>query len=51
MIEPLSYQETMWELGKTQADARLKRINQELESYEQLANQEAEKTAPTFGLR
>lgn len=50
-LEPLSYQETMWELEKTQADNKLKRINAQLESYDQLVSQESEKTAPTFGLR
>ena len=50
-LEPLSYQETMWELEKNSADMKLKRINANLETYEQLASQEAEKSAPTFGLR
>ena len=50
-LEPLSYQETMWELEKTQADNKLKRINSQLESYDQLVSSESEKTAPTFGLR
>jgi len=50
-LEPLTYQETMWELEKNSADMKLKRINANLESYEQLASQEAEKSAPTFGLR
>ena len=50
-LEPLSYQETMWELEKTQADNKLKRINSQLESYDQLVSTESEKTAPTFGLR
>ncbi len=50
-LEPLNYQETMWELEKTQADNKLKRINAQLESYDQLVSQESEKSAPTFGLR
>ena len=50
-LEPLNYQETMWELEKTQADNKLKRINAQLESYDQLVSSESEKTAPTFGLR
>lgn len=50
-LEPLNYQETMWELEKTQADNKLKRINANLETYEQLVSQESEKSAPTFGLR
>ena len=47
----LNYEQTMMELSKTQADSRLKRIQTELENYEQLPSQEAEKSAPTFGLR
>ena len=50
-LEPLTYQETMWELEKTQADNKLKRINAQIESYDQLVSSESEKTAPTFGLR
>ena len=50
-LEPLNYQETMWELEKTQADNKLKRINAQLESYDQLVSSESEKSAPTFGLR
>lgn len=50
-LDPLNYEQTMMELSKTQADSRLKRIQAELDSYEQLASQEAEKSAPTFGLR
>ena len=50
-LDALNYEQTMMELSKTQADSRLKRIQTELDSYEQLASQEAEKTAPTFGLR
>lgn len=51
VLEPLNYQETMWELEKTQAEAKLKRINDQLDSYDQLVSQESEKSAPTFGLR
>lgn len=50
-LEPLNYQETMWELEKTQADNKFKRINAQIESYDQLVSQESEKSAPTFGLR
>jgi hypothetical protein len=50
-LEPLNYQQTMLELEKNQKDARLKRIEAELQSYTELANKEAENTAPTFGLR
>lgn len=50
-LEPLSYEETMMELEKTQTDAKLKRVNEQIETYDQLVQQESEKTAPTFGLR
>jgi len=50
-LEPLTYQQTMLELEKTQKDARLKRIETELQTYTELANKEAESSAPTFGLR
>lgn len=50
-LEPLTYQQTMLELEKNQKDARLKRIEAELQSYTELANKEAENSAPTFGLR
>ena len=50
MLEPLSYQETMWELEKEQAELKLKRINAQLETYDQLLAQETEKSAPKFGL-
>ena len=50
-LEPLSYEETMMELEKTQTDAKLKRVNEQIETYDQLVSQESEKTAPTFGLR
>lgn len=49
-LEPLNYQETMWELEKEQADAKLQRINANLETYNQLCSQEAKNSAPTFGL-
>ena len=50
-LEPLSYQETMWELEKNSADMKLKRINANLETYESLVSSESDKSAPTFGLR
>ena len=50
-LEPLSYEETMMELEKTQTDAKLKRVNEQIETYDNLVSQEGEKTAPTFGLR
>ena len=51
VIEPLTYEQTMLELEKNQKDARLKRIEAELQSYTELASKEAESMAPTFGLR
>ena len=49
-LAPLQYQETMWELEKEQAELKLKRINAQLETYDQLLSQETEKSAPKFGL-
>jgi len=49
-VEPLTYQQTMWELEKTQAEQRLERIKNELESYKQLCSEEAKEQAPKFGL-
>lgn len=51
VIEPLTYEQTMLELEKNQKDARLKRIETELQNYSELASKEAESMAPTFGLR
>lgn len=50
MLEPLQYEETMMELEKEQADQKLKRINAQIESYDQLVSQEAQNSAPKFGL-
>ena len=49
-LEPLNYQQTMWELEKEQAEQRLTRIKAELESYTQLCSDEAKESAPKFGL-
>ncbi len=49
--ETLKYSEINWELERNAASAKLKRINPQLESYEQLVSEESEKTAPTFQLR
>ncbi len=49
--EPTTYEETMLELEKKQKNDRLKRIEEELESYSELVSKEAESTAPVFGLR
>jgi hypothetical protein len=51
VLSPLNEQQTMLELEKEQTDARLTRINSELEIYKELCSQEAKNTAPTFGLR
>jgi hypothetical protein len=49
-LEPLNMEDTMLDLEKEQIDARLTQINAEIESYTQLASQEAKNSAPTFGL-
>lgn len=49
-LEPLNYEDTMLQLEKEQKDARLQRINTEIETYTQLVSQEAKNSAPTFGL-
>jgi hypothetical protein len=50
VLEPLKYQETMWELEKTNADTKLDRIKQELETYNNLCKEEIQNSAPKFGL-
>ena len=50
VLEPLNYEETMMELEKTQAETRLQRINAQIQSYDQLVSQEAQNSAPKFGL-
>lgn len=50
MLEPLNYEETMLELEKDQKDMRLKRIEQEIDSYKQLVDKEIQSATPTFGL-
>ena len=49
-LEPLNYQQTMWELEKEQAEQKLTRIKANLESYTQLCSEEAKDQAPKFGL-
>ena len=49
-LEPLNYQQTMWELEKAQAEERLARIKADLEAYTQLCSEEAKEAAPKFGL-
>lgn len=49
-VEPLTYQQTMWELEKTQAEQKLERIKADLESYKQLCQEETKEQAPKFGL-
>lgn len=50
VLTPLQYEETMMTLEKEQAQARLERIKANLETYTQLASEEAKNSAPTFGL-
>ncbi len=50
VIEPLKYQQTMWELDNDYAEQRLKRIDSELEGLKQLTSKEAQDSAPKFGL-
>ena len=50
VLEPLNYQETMWELEKTSAETKLERIKAELESYNNLCKEEIQNSAPKFGL-
>ena len=49
-LEPLTYEQTMLELDKNLQEQRLKRIEQEIESYTQLADKGAENMVPKFGL-
>ena len=49
-VEPLAYQQTMWELEKTQTEAKLERIKADLESYDRLLGDETKGHAPHFGL-
>lgn len=49
-LEPLNYEDTMLQLEKDQKDARLQRINTEIETYTQLVSQEVKNSTPTFGL-
>lgn len=50
VLEPLNYQQTMWELEKEQLENKLTRIKAELESYTNLVKDEAQNAAPKFGL-
>lgn len=49
-VEPLTYQETMWDLEKTQLETKLKRIEADLQAYDQSLDQEAKNQAPKFGI-
>lgn len=49
-LDALSYEETMIELEKTQAETRLQRINAQIQSVDQLCSTEAQNSAPKFGL-
>ena len=50
-LEPLQYEDTMLQLEKEQLDLRIKMLQAEKESYDQLVGEEAKNMAPTFGLR
>lgn len=50
VMEPLNYEQTMMELEKESAELRLKRIESELQNVDQLVSQEAQNSAPKFGL-
>ena len=49
-LEPLNYQQTMWELDKNAAEAKLERIKQEREAYAKLRQEDGRDHAPKFGL-
>lgn len=49
-LDALSYEETMMELDKTQAEAKLQRLNAQIQTYDQLCSTEAQNSAPKFGL-
>ena len=49
-LEPLNYEDTMIDLEKEQKETRLKLIQEEIQSYDQLVSQEAKDAAPKFGL-
>lgn len=49
-VEPLAYQQTMWELEKEQTENKLTRIKEELQHYDQLLGDETKGHAPRFGL-
>ena len=49
-IEPLTYQETMWDLEKNQLEVKLKRIESDLDAYKQSVDKEAQDASPKFGV-
>ncbi len=49
-VEPLAYQQTMWELEKEQTETRLEVIKADLEKYDRLCSEETKGHAPRFGL-
>ena len=49
-LEPLQYEETMMEEDKVEKETKLKLIQDEIDSYEQLCQNEAKNAAPKFGL-
>lgn len=50
LSEPLNYEQTMSDLKKEEKADRLKRINEEIETYKRLVSAEVKNTTPTFGL-
>ena len=49
-LEPLNYEQTMAKLEKEKKEARLQRINEEIEVYKELVSQAVKNSTPTFGL-
>lgn len=49
-LEPLSYEDTMIDLEKSQLETRLEMLKAEKQSYDQLVSAEAKEAAPKFGV-
>ena len=49
-VGQLTYEQTMLEIDKTRNDERLQMIEQQQQTYNQLASNEIKNSAPTFGL-
>lgn len=50
VLGALEYEQTIMEIDNTYCEQRLKRINQEIESYDKLIDDRNEKNTPKFGL-